>query len=387
MAAKSLLEGIHSASALDFVSEVRYHINPPGSSYFAPLDNILVNYDSHATEASALNRGNVIEIQGPAASGKTQCLQFFAMTTCLPRDWQVSLSVRGSSRPPRPERIAIGGREKCVAVIDCDGRFDIQRTYHLIHSHLVRRVQEHAATIPSLYSAEATSEDLHEETVLALKRVHIFRPSFSASLAATLFRLPDYVLNNCQGELAFLLIDNISAFYWQDRYLLEQQATSGNKNLSRSNPMAHILEALNNVRQRLGLVTILTNWAFPAQGDRHPSVNSPFYRQHLTKPYPSPFVPSPDGNILPAPPFDEHQPLKSMSSRLDITHHITLHPMQIKAVAKDMTLEHAIKEEPYRVMDQQELGSLAFVRLPGIEEGDSLGRWELVVRADRKSVV
>lgn len=305
------------------------------------------------------------------------------MTTCLPREWQVSLSVRGSSRPPRPEKIAIGGREKCVAVIDCDGRFDIQRTYHLVHSHLVRRVQEHAATIPSLYSAEATAEDLHEETMRALKRVHIFRPSFSASLAATLLRLPDYVMKNCQSELAFLLIDNISAFYWQDRYQIEQQASSGKKNLSRSNPMSHVLQALNAVRQKLGVVTILTNWAFPSQGDRHPNNNSPFYRQHLTRPYPGPFVPAPDGTLPSGPEFDEHQPLKSVSAKLNITHHITLHPTQVKAVAKDLTLEHAIKEEPYRVMDQQELGSFAFVRLPGIEEGDSLGRWELVIRTNQ----
>lgn len=324
----------------------------------------------------------MIEIQGPAASGKTQCLQFFAMTTCLPREWQVSLSVRGSSRPPRPEKIAIGGREKCVAVIDCDGRFDIQRIYHLVHSHLVRRVQEHAATIPSLYSAEATPEALHKETIQALKRVHIFRPSFSASLAATLLRLPEYVMKNCQSELAFLLIDNISAFYWQDRYQLEQQSSSGKKNLSRSNPMSHILQALQEVRQRMGVVTVLTNWAFPAQGDRHPTTNSPFYRQHLTKPYPTPFVPAPDGTISATPAFDEHNPLKSASSKFTITHHITLHPPQVKPVAKDLTLEHAIKEEPYRVMEQQELGSMAFARLPGIEEGDPLGRWELVVRAN-----
>lgn len=372
----------HVLSSVQFLSSVRYHTSPPGSTYFAPLDAILANYDPHATEVSTLNRGNVIEIQGPAASGKTQCLQFFAMTTCLPREWQVSLSVRGSSRPPRPEKIAIGGREKCVAIIDCDGRFDIQRTYHLVHSHLVRRVQEHAATIPSLYSAEADSEALHTETIRALKRVHIFRPSFSASLAATLFRLPDYAAKNCQAELAFLLIDNISAFYWQDRYQLEHQAASNKKNLHRSNPMSHVLKALHEVRQRTGVVTVLTNWAFPAQGDRHPTNTSPFYRQHLNKPYPAPFVPSPDSTIPPAPVFDEHHPLRSTSNRLNLTHHITLHPPQVKSVPKDLNVEHATKEEPYRVMEQQELGSMAFVRLPGIEEGDPLGRWELVVRAN-----
>ncbi|KAK9897196.1 hypothetical protein P389DRAFT_194826 [Cystobasidium minutum MCA 4210] len=380
MAAKALLDGIETECGLDFLSSIRYHTSPPGSTFFAPLDAILSNYDPHATEISTLNRGNVIEIQGPAASGKTQCLQFFAMTTCMPRDWQVSLSVRGSSRPPRPEKIAIGGREKCVAVIDCDGRFDSKRTYHLVHSHLVRRVQEHAATIPSLYSAEAEPEALHEETLQALKRIHLFRPTSSASLAATLLRLPEYCMKNCQSELAFLLIDNVSAFYWQDRYQLEQQAKSNKKHLSRSSPMVHVLQALHEVRKSTGVVTVMTNWAFPAQGDRHPTSSSPFYRQHLNKPYPAPFVPAPDGTIPPAPEIDAHHPLSTGAVKLNVTHHITLHHPQTKAVPKDISLEHAIKEEPYRVMEQQELGSMAFVRLPGIEEGDPLGRWDLVIR-------
>lgn len=67
---------------------------------------------------------------------------------------------------------------------------------------------------------------------------------------------------------------------------------------------------------------------------------------------------------------------------MNVTHHITLHPPQVKVVPKDMSLEHAVKEEPYRVMEQQELGSMAFVRLPGVEDGDLLGRWDLVIRAN-----
>lgn len=300
----------------------------------------------------------------------------------MPREWDVSLSVRGSSRAPRPEKIAIGGREKCVAVIDCDGRFDIERTYHLVHSHLVRRVQEHAATIPSLYSAEATPEALHEETLRALKRVHIFKPSSSASLAATLLQLPEYIMKNSQSEMAFLLLDNISAFYWQDRYQLEQQAKSAKKHFSRSSPMAHVLHALHRVRQMSGVVTVITNWAFPGQGDRHPTASSPFYRQHLNKPYPSPFVPAPDGTLPPVPDVDAHHPLSTGLTKTNITHHITLHPPQVKIVPKDLSFEHAGKEEPYRVMEQQELGSMAFVRLPGVEDGYLLGRWDLVIRAN-----
>lgn len=349
----------------------------------APLDSILTNYDPRATEESTLNRGDVVEIQGPAASGKTQCLHFFAMTTCLPREWKVDLSVRGSSRPPRLETIAIGGRQKSVAVIDCDGRFEIDRAYHLVRSHLIRRVQEHAATIPSLYSAEATAQALHEETLRSLARLHIFRPTSSESLTATLLRLPTYATSTCSAELAFLLIDNLSAFYWQDRFQLERPSNLPKRKgegPGRQNPLSSTLQALQDFRRTTGAVVVLTNWAFPGQGDRQPTKDSPFYRQHLIKPYPTPFVPATDGTTIQVPELDQLHPFDLPASAFAITHHVTLHPVQSKAVAVNISLENASKEEPYRLMDQQEMGSMAYVRLAGIENGDELGRWELVIR-------
>ncbi|CAD6587011.1 MAG: hypothetical protein CYPHOPRED_003760 [Cyphobasidiales sp. Tagirdzhanova-0007] len=306
------------------------------------------------------------------------------MTVCLPRAWKVELSVRGSSRPPRLENIAIGGRQKAVSVLDCDGRFSVERTYQLVRSHLTRRVQEHAATIPALYSAAASSEDLHEETLRSLERVHLFTIASSVSLAATLLQLPAYFQQKSADELAFVLIDNISAFYWQDRYQAEQEknAPKGNPS-STTSSMKNILQAINLLREKYGVVTVLTNWAFPNQGDRQPTSNSPFYRQHLPKPYPSPFSLGLDGSTASLPSVDPLHPFTRQSSTtFHITHHLTLHALQAKVVDGSASLENAEKEEPFRSMDQQEIGSRAFLRIPGIENGDELGRWELVIRSN-----
>ena len=348
----------------------------------APLDAILENYDPKAAQDSTLNRGDVLEIQGPAGSGKTQMLQFFAMTTCLPRTWEVELTVRGSSRPPRTETIAIGGRHKSVIVLDCDGRFKIERTYQLVRSHLTRRVQEHAATIPALYSAEASGDYLHAETLRSLARVHVFAPASSLSLSATLLSLPRYIRNQSVYEVAFVLIDNISAFYWQDRYQTEQDLKAKVKVKGSKNSMRHVMSSLYTLREKLGIVTILTNWAFPMQGDRQPTSSSPFYRQHLPKPYPSPFSLESEGSSAIVPHFDPLRPLsqQNLVNFLHITHHLTLHSSKIKLASKDVTMANALREEPFRSMEQQEIGSMAYVRIPGIEGGDELGRWELVIR-------
>lgn len=402
MAAASLLAGMESESAntvgqahswrsssnkvlcsfgmSQLLQDVRYYTSPPGSTFFAPLDTILENYDPRASDVSTLQRGDVLEVQGPASSGKTQFLQFIAMTSCLPSSWEVGLTVRGSSRPERVESIAIGGREKNVAVMDCDGRFSIERLYHLVWSHLRRRVQEHAATIPALYSAEASPEYLHIETLKALSRVRIFTPTSSLSLTATLLRWS--TMSPTTTELAFLLIDNISFSYWQDRHQLEQEKSRGKHKLpGHKSNMRHILEALNIVRQQFGLVTIITNWAFPSAGGSS-SATYPFFRQHLQKPYPSPFETTSDVEYLPR--FDPSKPMgqSSATAPLRITHHITLHAPASQPISAHTTLENAVKEEPFRSAEQMDIGSIAYVRIPDVERGDNLGQWELVIRSN-----
>lgn len=299
------------------------------------------------------------------------------MTACLPRQWTASLSVRGSSRPPRDEDILIGGREKCVIVVDCDGKFSIERTYHLVRSHLQRRVQEHAATIPALYSAEAKAEELSAAALTALKRIHFFTPGSSLALLATLSQLPRYIQKNCSAEPTFVLLDNISAFHWQDRFAAENNAS---KLASQDSALTHILRALQNLRIQYGCVIVMTNWAFPSGGDRQVSSASPFFRQHMSRPYPSPFTAMHDAIPDDPVPFEPLHPLPLPQSAFKITHHITLHSAVVKPVSTGTSIDNCLREEPVRQMEQQEIGSMAYVRIPGVESGDEVGRWELLVR-------
>lgn len=383
MAARSLLDGIESESGSALLQAVRFHTSPPGHTFFAPLDATLEAYSPYVQQLSTLNRGDVVEVQGSAGSGKTQLLQFIAMTAILPHVWEAALSVRGSSRPPRVEQIVIGGRQKCVVVVDCDGRFSVERTHQLVKSHLSRRVHEHAATIPALYSAEATQEDVQAETTTALKRLHVFRPTSTTSLAATLLELPLYMEKHCKEELAFILIDDISAFYWQDRFQFEKEPAHARTKLKQQMlPMRNALLALNKLRKSFGPVTFISNWGFPWSGDRMPDDNAPFYRQHLNRPYPSPFPVLAEGATpLPAPIKDVAYPMQAVGSTFEVTHQLALHAPQTKPIPKDMSFETALRVEAFRVMEQQELGSKCYVRMPGVQGGDRIGEWDLVVRS------
>ena len=96
------------------------------------LDDLLLTHHPRASVGATLNSGDVVELQGPAGSGKTQLLLFLAMTTALSYAWTVDLRVTASSRPARRESVALGGKGGRVVVFDTDRCFDLARLRHMI---------------------------------------------------------------------------------------------------------------------------------------------------------------------------------------------------------------------------------------------------------------
>ncbi|KAF8140139.1 hypothetical protein EV363DRAFT_1579546 [Boletus edulis] len=193
----------------------------------------------------AFNRGDVIEIQGPASSGKTHLLYHILLSFLVP----VS--------PPHAE-IA-------VVVYDTDATFDIERFRRL----LLSRISRHTL-------------DPQESVRRALARLHLFRPTTLVQLAASIANLAAYHSSHMTNqEIAVLAIDSISPFYWADRFSTEQlrdAASAQNKRV----PMAlsllrHVLDAVQGVRRSHRPLTILTNWALNAA----PSHSASVYKQHL----------------------------------------------------------------------------------------------------------
>ncbi|EIN14184.1 hypothetical protein PUNSTDRAFT_38523, partial [Punctularia strigosozonata HHB-11173 SS5] len=251
--------------------------SPPGITHMSGLDPHLFATVAHqASLHSSLNRGDVLEIQGPASSGKTHFI-YHLTSICL--------------LPDHLDGHRLGGWNKAAVVFDCDDAFDVIRFKQLLDSqisHLIARSSAGASESGPVRADEQQREKLVTD---CLQHLHVFRPTSTLQLAATILNLPSYHLENDPDvEIGLLAVDSISAFYWPDRFTVEQLCLGENislKDLGSLNPLHHVLKALQRFRLSHGVITVLTNWGLHPLAT--PSGPSPFYRQHL-RPFPAPFV-------------------------------------------------------------------------------------------------
>jgi len=129
------------------------------------------------------------------ASGKTSLLCYCAALAVLPRDR--------------------GGQGGAVVWFDTDGRFSATRLREVV-----------LGIVDS--SDTANEEEERRESLVqeALAHVHVFRPHSSRQVIDTLDYLPSYLLDNAahlsmHRRLSLLILDSVTAFYWQDRYASE----------------------------------------------------------------------------------------------------------------------------------------------------------------------
>ncbi|KAG9019309.1 hypothetical protein FRB90_004022 [Tulasnella sp. 427] len=342
---ETFLSQIQAESAMELLTRVRRQTDPPGATFITQLDSHIAsaNPDSLVGD-STLSHGDVIEIQGPAASGKTQLLHFFAMTCVLPpvasitctatsQETLASAESSGSSRD-----IALGGRGKAVMILDCDGRWSMLRLHRIIESLLSVKFSEAFADmqiqlsrIPNLTLLFTPSPaDVAKQ---CLKRAHLFRPTSSMSLATTLLALPAYHKQKMPDQdMLMVFIDSISAFHHADKWAIEEanlasRAKSGANKTAPVPPrtdlraMTHITNAIQALQRTHGVITLITNWALITPDGK--SVNNyiydnnrPFYGQHLLAPYPQP-----PGQVHP---HARQVVSVPTNSSFAVTHHITL---------------------------------------------------------------
>lgn len=190
-----------------------------------------------------LHRGDVVEIQGPAASGKTEALYLLAMNCILPNE----VILIGMSQP---RSLRIGGWDKAAVIIDSDSAWQSSHFCHLLSSALSK-----------IWPVASDSQPLHpsinELIRTSLKNLHVFQPKSSLAIAATLLHLPIYrAENDIPTEVALLVIDSISTFYWSDRARLEKLQITD----SEFSPLNRVLKSLQALRRSHGPVIALTSW-------------------------------------------------------------------------------------------------------------------------------
>jgi len=373
-----MLTEIKTESLQHLLTTIRQETAPVGTTHIPKLDAILPAQELHSTyAASSINRGDVLEIQGPAASGKSQLL-YHLVITCI--------------MPSRYQSVNIGGWDKAAVLFDNDGTFHIERFHSILLSRLTSLIPDrYRVRAPNsiLQSVSDPAEDLATE---CLTRLHIFKPTSSIQLAATLLHLPQYHSSHHalqSREIGLVAIDSISAFHWNDRLTVERSRNARKVRApDPASPLLHVLAALQILRVSHGAAIVVTNWGLnPLKSSAHTGQPAlPFYKQHL-HPFPSPFErpppmiqsARPDQDIEhPHPPrsssplVDQEQQLQYAMARdfdsqhvqqtLPLTHHITLHSLPMDPLSANSTLAEERNASRFTIVKRREV--LGFVRTP-----------------------
>ncbi|KAI0660408.1 hypothetical protein C8Q70DRAFT_50206 [Cubamyces menziesii] len=364
LSAAAVLAEIHSESLQNLLASVRSESSPPGLTHVPALDSYLASVNSKrlASRDWPLNRGDVVEIQGPAASGKTHFV-YHMLIICL--------------LPEKHLDIELGGWGKAAILIDTEGKFNIRRFHDLLLSRLRQYLGED--------SSPDSLTSLEDLAVQCLQNLHVFRPTSSAQLAVTLLHLPRYHATESRlqnQEIGLLAIDSMSAFYWRDRFTLEQlhDAAQGSSRANLPpNPILHVLKSLAKFRASHRPVILMTNWGLNPLGKPLATgePESPFYRQHL-HPFPAPFEPHGAAEAVAS--LESSQPQggnvtprggsrpRLTESGLPLHYHITLHPSPIDPFPATFSLGDALRHEDMRSVLVKKGEIRGLVRAPGEEE-------------------
>jgi len=378
-AADMLIE-IKTESLQHLLMTIRQKTAPVGATYIPKLDAILSAQEQQSScPASSIDRGDVLEIQGPAASGKSQLL-YHLVITCI--------------MPSRYQSVNIGGWDKAAVLFDNDGTFHIESFHSILLSRLTSLIPDRYRVRTPNSVLQLVSDPAEDLAAECLTKLHIFKPTSSIQLAATLLHLPQYHSSHPalqSREIGLVAIDSISAFHWNDRFTVERSRNA--RKVRAADPashLLHILAALRSFRVSHGAAIVVTNWGLnPLKSSAHTGQPAlPFYKQHL-HPFPSPFErpppmlqsARPDQDIehsypprSSSPLVDQEQQLQRATARdfdsqhvqqiLPLTHHITLHPLSIDPLSANSTLAESEEQNASRCTIVKRREVLGFVRTP-----------------------
>ena len=195
----------------------------------------------------------VLELTGASpGSGKTRLLHQLIALTLLP-----------SAHSDTPS----GGRASAVALLDLTSSYSLLRLERVLECYI-------KSCLSTRYPSKEVCEGLMKGS---LQHLHIFRPQTHQSLLASIDNLPNYFLSNTSSHysanrpLGAIVINNLSAFFWQDRQDAEeyQNATFGESNTTFHSPEDDLFltryrlltSSLRQVQQLFDCPVIVTDWA------------------------------------------------------------------------------------------------------------------------------
>lgn len=286
--------------------------------------------------------------------------------------------------PPQYNGVQLNGWGQAAIVLDTDVAFDIRRLQGLLEAYVGRRLQL------ADYASPTRTRNIVDQ---ALSRLHIFQPNSSTQLAATILHLSRFhaeTASLADHELGLLVVDSLSAFYWEDRFTTEQ--LRGGQSHEARTPFRHVLSAIDTFRTHNICPVLVTNWGLNPNAS---TTSSPFFKQHLYPFHPDFVTPSTGGPVadelppsaIPSTAVAPPEPTFSAthtSYTLSLTHHITLLPIHLLPFPNGVSLEDAARDDEqhrYATVQRGEIHGL--VRVPGNRE---VGKFSCVISADSVSV-
>ena len=293
-----------------------------------------------STRGAPLSRGDILEIQGAAGSGKTHLVYSLLATCVLPRNYR---------------SLTLPGWEKAAVIYDTEGTFDMCRFNDVLNTRVSKALEAFERT-----ELPGSLEDCVETIVQRCSaKLFISRPSSTIELATSIFHLPDLHAEHHDfrhNEVALVVVDSLSAFYWEDRFAMEQLRGQPSNSRNIPNPLHRVLHALHHVKKKINPIMVLTNWGLNTLHQPSSTSPSPFYKQHLNLPsFNDDHPPStqrgtqsnalmsstmPPLNDAPASSPPRHSVVNDTASRFPITHHITLQSLPSNSLTLDAVRDH-----------------------------------------------
>lgn len=333
----------------------------PGHSFIAGLDALLAR-----APRNGLRRGEIVELQGPPSSGKSQLLYFLAMTAILPHDMIIPNGAEGI-------KVGLGGKGQLVVWLDCTGRFQVQRVATMLHAHLVGQIGEDINLL-----ASGGVEDIVRQ---CLKRLIVFQPTSTLRLAATLLNLPAWHRSSgLEEEIAYVLIDGMGNFTASDAAGASERKQQSVSSPSTVPPIHHVLSSLAYVRSHLSPIIFLTTPGLQLESASYSksSEGYPFFAPALPQPFPR-IDTHPSTTHLTLDPEDHLLPPllpSSNSPTVSLSYHITLYPPEQQMQPAGLTLAEVLERRDGRRVEEADF--TAILRVPG---GAELGSWNYAVRS------
>ncbi|KAF3482640.1 uncharacterized protein GIQ15_01964 [Arthroderma uncinatum] len=157
------------------------------------------------------DRHKVLEITGSrygSGAGKTSLLYYIISIGILPASFN---------------GVQIGGRDGAVVFLDSDNRFNAARLRDIAMNYVREKKRKKDTGSPPREKRQREDEtELRKMVEGCLQHVHVFKPTSSDSLLATLQSMESYLLDTTKHHSAHkrlhsIMIDSTSSFYWQDK--------------------------------------------------------------------------------------------------------------------------------------------------------------------------